>query len=225
MFRSRWWIPGFILLSLAPSVLADNTPVKWQDSFVARVEALALIETLNADLLSHDSATLTLERWCADHRLASPARITAERVRGADKPATADLRQVLRVSDAEPVRYRRVRLHCGAAVLSEADNWYVPARLTPEMNQALDNTDAPFGRAVQALRFQRHTLSARLLWSPLPEGWEMGAPLEKENAVMHMPPAILEHRAVLTLPDGTPFSAVVETYTSAVLAFPDPLER
>jgi hypothetical protein len=29
----------------------------------------------------------------------------------------------------------------------------------------------------------------------------------------------LEHRAVLTLPDGTPFSEVVETYTDKVLAF------
>jgi hypothetical protein len=31
---------------------------------------------------------------------------------------------------------------------------------------------------------------------------------------------VLEHRAVLTLPDGTPFSGVVETYTGEVLAFP-----
>jgi hypothetical protein len=35
-----------------------------------------------------------------------------------------------------------------------------------------------------------------------------------------MPPKLLEHRAVLTLPDGTPFSEVVETYTDQVLAFP-----
>jgi len=27
---------------------------------------------------------------------------------------------------------------------------------------------------------------------------------------------------VLTLPDGTPFSVVVETYTGEVLAFPEP---
>jgi hypothetical protein len=33
---------------------------------------------------------------------------------------------------------------------------------------------------------------------------------------------VLEHRAVLTLADGTPFSAVVETYTGEVLAFPQP---
>jgi hypothetical protein len=32
----------------------------------------------------------------------------------------------------------------------------------------------------------------------------------------------LEHRAILTLPDGTPFSEVVESYTANVLAFPVP---
>ena len=37
-----------------------------------------------------------------------------------------------------------------------------------------------------------------------------------------MPSKLLEHRAVLTLPDGTPFSEVVETYTDKVLAFPIP---
>jgi hypothetical protein len=35
-----------------------------------------------------------------------------------------------------------------------------------------------------------------------------------------MPSKLLEHRAVLTLPDGTPFSEVVETYTDNILAFP-----
>jgi hypothetical protein len=35
-----------------------------------------------------------------------------------------------------------------------------------------------------------------------------------------MPPRLLEHRAILTLADGTPFSEVVETYTDQVLAFP-----
>jgi hypothetical protein len=67
------------LLLCANAAVADN----WPDSFVARVEALALLQTLNADLLSHDSATATLERWCDVHRLASPARIVAQRVPGA----------------------------------------------------------------------------------------------------------------------------------------------
>jgi hypothetical protein len=33
---------------------------------------------------------------------------------------------------------------------------------------------------------------------------------------------VLEHQAVLVLPDGTPISEVVETYTEQVLAFPQP---
>ena len=72
-----------LLPALASALAAEPAP--WPDSFVGRLEALALIETLNADLLSHDSATLTLERWCADHRLADPARIVAERVHDVDK--------------------------------------------------------------------------------------------------------------------------------------------
>jgi hypothetical protein len=215
-----------VLLTTAITSAAEPTP--WPDSFVGRLEALALVESLNADLLVHDSATLTIERWCADHRLADPARIIAERVSGADKPASAEVRVALDVKPGEPLGYRRVRLKCGAHVLSEADNWYVPARLTPEMNHVLETTDTPFGKAVAALHFRRHTLSADLLWRPLPKGWEMSAtpaPKEaapKEAGALTIPDHVLEHRAVLSTPDGEPFSEVVETYTSKVLAFPLP---
>ena len=209
-----WWLP----------VCADDAAVgrmpTWPDTFVARVEAVALLQTLNANLLSHDSATLTLERWCDVHRLASPARIVAVRVPDTDKPVSSEQRRELGVTPAEPIRYRRVRLLCGTVVLSEADNWYVPGRLTAEMNKLLDSTDVPFGRVVQALHFQRHTLSSTLLWSPLPEGWEMNPiPPTGASAVLTIPAELLQHRALLTLPDGTPFSEVVETYTAGVLAF------
>jgi chorismate-pyruvate lyase len=212
------------------SVCADaSVPARtstWPDSFVARVEALALLQTLNAELLSHDSATLTLEQWCNAHRLASPPRIVAARVPNVDKPASPEQRRELGVTPTDPVRYRRVRLLCGKVVLSEADNWYVPGRLTPEMNKLLDTTDVPFGRVVQALHFQRHTLSSMLLWRPLPDGWEMNANAASDGAAdLSIPPKLLEHRAVLTLPDGTPFSELVETYTDNVLAFPIPRRK
>ena len=206
----------------AQDAAAARTPA-WPDSFVARVEALALLQTLNADLLGHDSATQTLERWCDAHRLAAPARIVAERVAGVDQAPSEQQRRELAVAPTVVVRYRKVRLVCGTMVLSEADNWYVPERLTPAMNRLLDTTDTPFGRAVQALHFQRHTLSATLLWSPLPQGWEMSATAPRGAlGKLPMPPRLLQHRAVLSLPDGTPFSEVVETYTSNVLAFPPP---
>jgi chorismate-pyruvate lyase len=220
---------AFLLLATGAGAASDTgeRAPAWPDSFIARVEALALLQTLNAALLSHDSATLTLDQWCDAHRLASPARIVAERVTGMDTPPTPEQRQVLGVGATDLVRYRHVRLRCGGHILSEADNWYVPARLTPDMNRQLDTTDIAFGRAVQALHFQRRTLSAKLLWSPLPEGWEMGkeagatAPAGRAGA-LPVPPQVLEHRAILALPDGTPFSMVVETYTNEVLAFPVP---
>jgi chorismate-pyruvate lyase len=213
---------------------AASAPGAWPDDFTSRVEALALLQTLNADLLSHDSATLTLDRWCASHKLAVPARVVAQRVREAEKVPTAAQRQLLHVGEQERVGYRHVRLACGDRVLSEADNWYVPGRLTPEMNQTLDTSDAAFGRVVQPLHFQRHTLSATLLWSPLPDGWEMtpgattasahtaAANSGSGSATLRVPPEVLQHHALLTLPDGTPISEVIETYTSAVLAFPSP---
>src|SRR5271157_592394 len=164
-----------VALMLRTAGASAAEPARWPDDFVARLEALALIESLNADLLAHDSATLTLERWCADHRLADPALIVAERVHDVDKVAAAEVRATLDVKPDEPLGYRRVRLKCGDHVLSEADNWYVPARLTPEMNHVLETTDTPFGKAVADLHFRRHTLAAELLWSPLPKGWEMSA--------------------------------------------------
>jgi hypothetical protein len=213
-----------VMLLCASTVCRGAPPSQtpnWTGSFVARVEALAVLQTLNADLLSHDSATLTLERWCDAHRLASPPRIVALRIPDVDKPPTPEQRRELSVTAADSVRYRRVRLMCGALVLSEADNWYVPGRLTPEMNKLLDTTDSPFGMVVRALHFQRHTLSSTLLWLPLPAGWEMNATSVRDMiADQPMPSKLLEHRAVLTLPDGTPFSEVVETYTDNVLAFP-----
>jgi chorismate-pyruvate lyase len=195
---------------------------------VARLEALALLQTLNADLLSHDSATLTLEHWCGSHQLASPARIVAERVAGIEQPPTRQQRIELRVTAGDTVRYRRVRLRCGELVLSEADNWYVPGRLTADMNRLLETSDTPFGRVVQALHFQRHTIAATLLWRPLPEGWEIGASAgsmatSSDNpGRLLVPAAVLQHRALLSLPDGTPFSEVVETYTGNVLGFAPP---
>ncbi len=208
-----------LLGSAGAADLGKRTQV-WPDTFLARVEALAVLETLNAELLSHDSATVTLEHWCDEHRLASPARIVAMRVTGIDKAPSSDQRRELNVSDSEPVRYRRVRLLCGAAVLSEADNWYVPSRLSAEMNTQLETTDTPFGKVVQALRFRRHTLTAELLWHPLPVGWEMaGVSMPGGSGALAVPAQVLEHRAVLTLADGTPVSEVIETYTGNVLGF------
>jgi len=185
--RRRWiWPPLLALAIAAPGPAAAG--------------AYAEIKALNAQLLTHDSATAVLRQWCADHRLADPPVIVAHRL-SPDKPADARVRALLHAAPGEEIRYRRVALACGAHVLSNADNWYRPGRLTAAMNAELDATDHPFGAVVKPLDFHRARLSARLLVSP-------SHPVAA---------ALLRHEALLETPDGVPFSLVVETYTAQVL--------
>jgi hypothetical protein len=200
---------------------------EWPDSYLTRLEVLALIQTINGELLASRSATLTLEKWCADHKLAAEPKIRARLVRGAEKPASPETRQRLLVGAEEPVKHRHVQLTCGDHVLSEADNWYVPSRLTPEMNTVLQTTDTPFGKAVQPLGFYRQTIDAQLLWSPLPKGWELspGEQAAGTKGKLAIPDNLFRHRAVLYSREQKPFSEVDEIYADDLLAFPPPAAR
>jgi hypothetical protein len=219
---------GALLLVLGHLSLAYAEPsAPWPDTPVARLEALALIETLNAEILASRSATLTLETWCADHGLAGAAepKIVARQVAGKERPPTPEQRQRLEVGPSEAIKVRHVQLLCGDRVFSEADNWYVPARLTAEMNRLLETTATPFGKAVQDLHPYRRTFAATVLWRPLPEGWETRPlPAARRDATqsLPMPDALFEHRAVLYTEDGKPFSEVDEVYQRALLDFPPP---
>jgi hypothetical protein len=189
------------------------------------VEALAVMQTLNAELLGSRSATQTLEKWCGDHRMADEPKIVAHLIRGADKAPSPEQRQRLQVAGAEDVKYRRVQLQCGTRVLSEADNWYVPGRLTAEMNRLLETTETPFGTAVRPLEPFRQTLAVTMLWSPLPERWdrETAAALPPSSTgALAIPDALFAHRAVLYTREHVPFSEVYEVYQRQILAFPPP---
>ncbi|MBV8682464.1 MAG: UTRA domain-containing protein [Caulobacteraceae bacterium] len=166
----------------------------------------AELQGLQRDLLAGGSATVILGRWCADHRLADPPRIVALRDPGASVQAPPEVRRHLQARPGEAIAYRRVRLACGERVLSEADNWYLPDRLTPAMNQTLETTDTPFGLAVKALDFHRVTVEARRLW------------LGRSDA----PPPIrlLRIEAVLVAGAGAPFAFVRETYRGDLFAGP-----
>jgi hypothetical protein len=148
-------------------------------------------ERLKADLLPGTSATQVLTDWCARLRLSDPPAIHAG-LDAVNVPASVETRALLKVSAGEPLRYRRVKLACGSHVLSVADNWYVPSRLTPAMNAALDTTDTPFGAIVRPLNFHRQTLDADTV---------------REAGI------ILRVRALLLTADNVPFSLVVENYT------------
>lgn len=220
----------FIVASLMAASLCLPDPVwadvsAWPDGVVPRLEALALVQTLNAEILASASATLALEKWCAQHRLAgsNEAKIVARLIRGTPKPATEEQRQRLQVGPDEALGYRRVQLVCGDRVLSEADNWYVPSRLTPEMNRLLDTTDTPFGKAVQSLQPFRQTYAAKTLWWPLPQGWETQAlPAIESGGTLAIPEVLFEHRAVVFSRDRLPLSEVRESYKSPLLDFLPP---
>ena len=172
----------------------------------AAAPAQAQLTGLETQLLAGGSATAILTRWCADHRLADPPRILALRDRGAAVLAPGEVRRRLGARPGETIAYRRVRLACGAHVLSEADNWYLPSRLTPQMNQVLKQTDTPFGQAVKTLDFHRVTLAAHRLW--------------RLHAAGPPPAQVLRIEAVLISGAGAPFAVVRGTYRRDLFAAP-----
>jgi hypothetical protein len=163
------------------------------------------LEAFEAVLRRHDSATLALEEWCALRGIADPARITARTVSATSNDATsndgaAKMRDRLALGSDETFALRHVQLSCGGKVLSVAWNWFVPARLTMDMKDALRLSDAPFGKVVAPLRFRRQPLST------------VAGPAENCPA-----DTISTHRAMLVLPDGRPLAYLVECYTAANL--------
>ncbi len=217
----------FALLAYAAAfglaqILADGTAAApaWPDNYQARLAILALIETLNASLLASPSATDTLTDWCAAHHMAQEPKIVAQLQRRIIKPISTEQRRALDIGPNEPVVYRRVELACGIHVLSQADNWYVPSRLTPAMNAALQSSDIPFGRVVRPLHPRRQTIAVKIFWQPLPQGWEMEPPPADRHAQkLVIPPLLFEHRAVLYAADGKPISEVDESYRAEILDF------
>lgn len=212
-----------VYLGAGTALLASGAAAggRWPEDFLSRVEILALIQTLNASLLSSRSATATLEKWCADHHMSAEPKVVARRAPGPDKAPSAETRERLGLGPGEAVAYRHVALSCGGHVLSEADNWYAPSRLTADMNRALETTQTPFGKVVAPLHPFRRTIEMKMRWSPLPDGWELGsAPQSRgDEGVLAIPRELFEHTAVLYGADQKPFSEVHETYTSEALDF------
>ena len=207
------------VLAFALSSLAGPAAAM-PDTFLARIETLASIETLNAEILASSSATRALEHWCEVHAMAPDPKVHAELVRGDDRPLDDAGRQRLGLASGETVKYRHVRLTCGGHMLSEADNWYVPSRLTPEMNHVLETTDTPFGKAVASLHFTRQTFAVDGVWSPLPDDWQIRPPAPDHPAAQLAIPRILfTHHAVLHDAANRAFSEVAEHYTRELLDF------
>lgn len=153
------------------------------------------LQEFETQLETHASATSVLQNWCDAH--APGQRVVARQVQSAFVPTPEAARRALAIKPGEAVRYHRVQLMCGNRVLSNADNWYLPDKLTRIMNDTLEHSETPFGVAVAALHFTRDNLETTF---PPPD--DQG---------------VLRHSAVLLTDKGQPFSFVVETYTKAVL--------
>lgn len=207
----RWRAAAAIIAIALPAGRAlaqGEPPLRWPNTPAARAAAADRLSHLQADLSHQPSATRVLSAWCARYHGAADARITAEQVKGVQPPAPASVRQNLALHPGEPLGYRRVRLLCGQLVLSDAENWYVPDRLTPAMNALLNHTDTPFGVAVGSLHFTRRTLASERLWQPeatVPGPW------------LALPAHVLSNIGLLTAANGEPIAQVIEHYTAAVL--------
>ena len=220
--RARLPLWAAVLALLATQPLQAQEPAHAALDAIAQLEVDARKETAgqieaNAQTLgqfeqalaAQPSATKALQGWCdaRHYSLEHPAKIVARRFPLAlSMNPPAELREQLGVGPNEPLQLRHVALECGDALLSLADNWYVPSRLTPQMNAALDNTDTPFGTVAQPLHFTRQPLSSQ-------RGAGDGC----------TPDAVLTHRALLRLPDGQPLALVLECYQPDALAPPGPI--
>ncbi len=147
------------------------------------------VASLDADLLRGPTATAALQRRCGDVRV--------EVDRDAHRDPSAEQRKRLHVSDSEPVGYRRVRLVAGGVVLSHAENWFVPARLTQAMRDSLNKGDSPFGEVIAPLGPSRRTL--------------IREPIQSSND------EVLRHHALVIAANGQVLAEVIETYRAAAL--------
>jgi chorismate-pyruvate lyase len=171
-----------------------------------QVEDLA--RELSNRLLAACSATATLCQWCNERGLGWGDISIVRRPCAAGHLAHDWVLDELRPDRGQSVAYRRVCLMRGKAALSEADNWFVPERLTPNINHILDWTDVPFGTAIKSLEPRRRTLFVEFAQTSAdPEPDEGDAGPEPAST-----PCIFEHRAVVLRRDGTPIAVVREAY-------------
>jgi chorismate-pyruvate lyase len=115
--------------------------------------AIDALDAFERELLAGGIATQVLERRAV-------GKVRAEAVGESSVAVDADVRALLACAANDAVAHRETRLMAGDAVLSDADLWYLPARLTAQMNHALAVGDTPFGAVIRALSPTRRTLSS-----------------------------------------------------------------
>ncbi|WP_367139446.1 hypothetical protein [Saccharothrix sp. HUAS TT1] len=227
-------VVALLAVFLLPALLRDDPPATVPDRTMEKaLELYAAARLLDGNVLSSSSATRALETWCADHELANPPTVRAVRDPLVDQPATPEVRTALQVGSDDPVVYREVELRCGQRLLSTAGNWYVPGRLTEDMNRTLRESDTPFGTVVAPLGISRRTVDVEQLWPLLPLRWETADEAvvrawtreHVDDARFREERAMFRHEALVTGTQapagGLPIALVHETYRQGALKFMD----
>lgn len=167
-----------------------------------------LMRTLSDRILSANSVTYELERWCRERGI-SRGRMIANCDRDAEiEFLDSESLKALHSYPQAKSEFRRIQLETDGIVVLDALNWYFPAHLTPEICETLRNTDVPFGHAIKALRPTRRTFWVRQC---TPE----------QMAATRDPAAIaFEHHAIVLREDGVPVSVVHERFRTVLIEAP-----
>jgi uncharacterized protein YjiS (DUF1127 family) len=173
----------------------------------------ALVRELSDHLLHASTATEALHAWCAARGLSTGPITAVKQDPDQRRYPDDDMLDELRPERHERIAYRCVRLVRGLVLLSEADNWFIPDRLPPEVHDLLEATDVPFGAAVAALQPSRRTYFVRFAeLSTASEAGTGGCPAGLSSS---MP--ILEHKAAVLGRNRQPLDVVSERYCAALL--------
>ncbi len=180
----------------------------------------ALVWALSTRLIASATATDTLLAWCEEYGLSHGPISVDVRQRFAPSVVPDEVMAALSPVTPEAVHYRQVRLMRESLALAAAENWFVPQRLPADMNEALNQTDVPFGTVIAPLHPVRRTLVANV-WPLVDElvedpAWFSG------SARRSRPEIILEHKAMILTGSGTSLALVSEFFFADLVSFVSP---
>lgn len=176
----------------------------------------ALIQELSRRLCKTPTATAALVAWCEEHRISSAPVTVICRHRCHPTATARDVIAELNPLPRESIAYRSVQLVRGGLPLVDAENWFIPHRLTPGMREALEATDVPFGELIAPLRPMRRTLAMQT--RDFSAGIPLDHLLERQRAERQYPGAIIRIDAVVISGSGLPLAYVRENFRPELIA-------
>ncbi|MPR07682.1 hypothetical protein [Microvirga tunisiensis] len=180
----------------------------------------ALVCALSTRLIASATATDTLVAWCEEYGLSHGPITVDVRQRFAPAVVPDEVMAALGPATPEIVHYRQVWLKRGSLALAAAENWFVPQRLTADMNQILNQTDIPFGTVIAPLHPVRRTLVANA--GPLADDLVEDPAWFSGSAHQPHPEIILEHKAMILTGSGTSLALVNEFFFADLVSFGPP---